>query len=152
MVHRCSSPNDKDYANYGGRGIAVCDRWMELGGQGFLNFVADMGATYEPGLTLDRIDTNGNYEPGNCRWATPSQQTRGRRNTRRLTFRGETKPIAEWCEELGVSYSAVKYRLSRGWSVERALTSPVHPRAARKDRGARPAATHITPGSTPREE
>ncbi|WP_405461614.1 hypothetical protein OG786_29325 [Streptomyces sp. NBC_00101] len=133
MIHRCGSPSDKDYANYGGRGIAVSDRWRESNGRGFLNFVADMGLTYEPGLTIDRIDVNGNYEPDNCRWATPSEQTRGRRITRRVTFRGETKPIAEWCEEMGIRLGTVKLRLARGWSVERALTDPVRSTRASRE-------------------
>ena len=80
MRMRCENPNWHGYAHYGGRGITVCDRWLGRGG--FKNFLADMGERPQ-GTSLDRIDVNGNYEPGNCRWATPSEQALNKRRARR---------------------------------------------------------------------
>jgi hypothetical protein len=119
MRARCLSPSDSNYEQYGGRGITICERW-----QSFDAFLEDMGAS-PPGMSLDRIDTNGNYEPGNCRWATPTTQTRNRRSTRMLTHRGETRPFAEWAEMHGIRQDTLDMRLHRGWTVERALSTPV---------------------------
>src|SRR5690348_17067321 len=90
MRNRCGNPKEKYYA---GRGISICARWNDFG-----NFLADMGECAE-GMTLDRIDTNGNYEPSNCRWATMKQQARNRRSNNRLTFNGRTQTIEEWADE-----------------------------------------------------
>jgi hypothetical protein len=83
MRGRCYYPSHSSYPNYGGRGIKVCDRWRESNGQGFLNFLSDMGERPK-GTTLDRIDVDGNYEPDNCRWATHSDQGRNKRRVRTL--------------------------------------------------------------------
>lgn len=118
MIQRTSNPNrGVVYHNYGGRGIVVDERWKS-----FENFAADMGPTFSPELTLDRINVNGPYSPDNCRWATPTEQARNTRRNRFLTFRGHTKSLAEWCELLGLNYGSTKSRLLRGWPVERALT------------------------------
>lgn len=119
MIQRTTNPANKEYANYGGRGVTVCAEWRSFEG-----FARDMGSGFSPELSLERIDNNLGYEPGNCRWATAQEQARNRRNSRLLTYRGETRPMVEWCELLGVSYGTVTTRLRLGWSAERALTSP----------------------------
>lgn len=120
MVERCQAPSSTSFQNYGGRGIKVCEQWLK-----FENFIRDMGHPPTPAHTLERIDNNGNYEPSNCRWATRKDNNRNRRANRYLTLRGETRSMAEWCERLGLSYSAISTRVLRGWSDERALTTPV---------------------------
>lgn len=125
MRQRCR-PGDKDYANYGGRGIVVCDRWTES----FENFYADMGPKPSPRHSLDRIDVNGHYEPGNCRWATASEQALNRRTSVMVEFRGEALPLKEWAQRTGIEYNLLSQRLSRGWSIEKALT--VDPKAYRR--------------------
>lgn len=122
MKQRCQNPRDPRYPDYGGRGIAVCQRWLSLEA-----FIADMGPTWRPGLTLDRVDVNGNYELSNCRWITHAEQQRNRRNNLALTFRGESRPLAEWAELLGLRHQTVRSRLRSGWSVERALTEGAAP-------------------------
>jgi len=119
MMDRCNKPRHVAYMRYGGRGIKVCDRWLD-----FEQFYEDMG--HRPaGQTLDRIDNNGDYEPGNCQWATPSQQGRNQKNNRRLTYKGVTKCLAGWVETMGINYHTLHHRLEKGWSVEDALTIPV---------------------------
>jgi hypothetical protein len=120
MITRTTNPNFDRYADYGGRGITVCPEWRES----FEAFVRDMGPSYADHLTIDRVDVDGNYEPGNCRWATYKEQARNTRRNRYLTFRGRTKAVAEWAEVLGLKPQAVIDRLDdSGWSVERALTT-----------------------------
>lgn len=85
MKSRCYNPNHKDYSSYGGRGIKICERWLEPGGRGFMNFYADMGERPE-GMTLDRVDVNGDYEPNNCRWADNMTQVRNKRNVPRSSI------------------------------------------------------------------
>ena len=119
MVARCTKPRHKRYPYYGGRGIKVCDRWLD-----YDNFRSDMG---EPpkGLWLDRIDNDGNYEPSNCRWATPVEQIRNRRNTKMIEWNGRTLPLAEACEESGVPIKLAHYRVNaKGWSVDQARSRP----------------------------
>lgn len=119
MLARTNSPSHSFYGYYGGRGIKVCERWRS-----FEAFAADMGPSFSPGLELDRIDTDGDYEPSNCRWATRTQQARNMSSNRRLTFRGHTMTVSEWAEVLGLKASTVRSRLNKhGWSVERALTT-----------------------------
>lgn len=121
MRQRCTNPRRKDFPQYGGRGITVCDRWN----QSFDAFLADMGCAPSPQHSLDRIDNNGAYEPCNCRWATDSEQRRNKRTNQLVTFDGRTQPMADWAHEYGVDYFAFRKRLVRGWSVERALTTPL---------------------------
>jgi hypothetical protein len=121
MRRRCYYVKHKNYLDYGGRGITVCDRWRES----FESFLADMGDA--PGeFTLDRIDNDGNYEPGNCRWVDQAEQKRNTRASHNVTYAGKTQCVAAWAEELGISYRTLMARLVRGWSVERALTSPTN--------------------------
>lgn len=110
MKSRCSNGNDSRYQSYGGRGIAICERWSS-----FENFYADMGKRPSCNHSLDRIDNDGNYEPRNCRWATRGQQQANRRNTLTVTAAGINLPMSEWSRVVGVSYSALTYRRSAGW-------------------------------------
>lgn len=109
MVARCHSPKNKSYPRYGARGIKVCAAWRES----FMQFLADVGPRPE-GLTLDRINTFGDYEPGNVRWATYVQQARNTRRNHMHTIDGETKCLAEWCEVLNEPWTTVKKRVAAG--------------------------------------
>ena len=117
LLRRCTNPTTQRFASYGGRGIKICKRW-----EVFENFLADMGPRPSKGYSIDRIDNDGNYEPGNCRWATHKEQCNNTRKTLRITFNGETRTFVEWCEITGLSYEKLRCRLRRGWSVEKALT------------------------------
>lgn len=121
MRLRCTEPSNPAYANYGGRGIKVCDRWLES----VENFIADMGPKPSPKHELDRWpDNNGNYEPGNCRWATRSENDRNRRSSRLIECRGETLALAAWAERSGVRADTIGERLAAGWEPERAIFTP----------------------------
>lgn len=109
MVQRC-----------GGRGIAVCDRWRK-----FENFFADMGPRLSCRHSLDRINNDGNYEPGNCRWATRIEQANNTRGNRRVTFDGETLTLSQWAKRVGIAANTLRQRLDSDWPVERTLTEPV---------------------------
>lgn len=123
MKRRCTDPSDISYCRYGARGIKVCDRWLES----FENFLADMGERPE-GFDLDRINNEGHYDPGNCRWISHKQNARNRSNNRLLTYQGITRTLAEWAEVTGLGV-ALQGRIRNGWSVEDALTRPLRPRA-----------------------
>jgi hypothetical protein len=126
MITRCVNPRHKYYANYGGRGIAVCPAW--LGSEaGLAQFIADMGPSHEPGLQLDRIDNDGPYSPSNCRWVTKSENNRNTRANRIIEYAGQSRSMADWMEVLGLSRNSIRGRLDRGWTVERALTHGVAP-------------------------
>lgn len=119
MIQRCTNPKRRAYPRYGGRGIMVCDRWMV-----FENFLEDMGER-PAGLTLERVDNDGNYEPGNCIWATRRTQNRNSSQVVRVTLGGETRPVVEWCEIIGISINTVRCRVKKhSWTYERALTTP----------------------------
>lgn len=120
MLDRCTRPNVPNYKSYGGRGITVCPRWTV-----FENFYSDMGNRPD-GMTLERKDNHGPYEPGNCHWASHQVQGRNRRNNRLITVRGETKPLIVWCETYGLSPITVATRLRRGATLEAAF-QPVLP-------------------------
>lgn len=118
---RCLNPNDHGFHYYGGRGITICDEWRDS----FQAFFDHVGPRPSPLHSIDRKDNNGNYEPGNVWWATFTEQNRNNRNTRLITFRGETRCIAEWGKIFGGERTLVYRRLSRGWSIEKAMTTPV---------------------------
>lgn len=120
MMHRCYAKNDRCFHLYGARGILVCPRWHS-----FLLFFEDMGERPN-GMTLDRIDTNGGYSKENCRWATARQQGLNRRNNRILVMGEESKPLAEWATEYGHNPSRICARLKMGWSVEKAIKTPMN--------------------------
>lgn len=119
MKTRCCNSNTPSYSLYGGRGIQVCQRWLDS----FENFLADMGKKPLPkrNYTLERKDTNGNYEPTNCIWATHKEQARNLRCNRIIEHNGESKTLAEWSEISGVEYNKLRKRLNRGWSMEASL-------------------------------
>lgn len=117
MMRRCYTVRHKDYYNYGGRGITVCEQWKS-----FKGFLADMGERPD-GQTLDRIDGDGNYEPGNCRWLTRMEQQQNTRLARKITFRGKTLSLSAWSRELGIDAGVLRNRLAR-YSVDVALATP----------------------------
>ena len=127
MRSRCGNPNNPTFQRYGARGIKVCPAWTE----DFMNFLRDMGRRPSPDHTLDRIDNDGNYEPGNCRWATRQEQCRNRRSSKFLTIGSETKTQAEWAQEAGIRQGTIYERLKLGWSPEKAVTTPVRGKASK---------------------
>lgn len=121
IIQRCCNPRNPAYPRYGGRGIVICDRWRDS----FEAFAADMGERPTQMHTIDRIDNDGPYTPGNCRWATRSDQARNRKSSRTLTLDGVTRTAAEWSQITGIHSWTIRQRIDRyGWSVERALTTP----------------------------
>ena len=129
MKRRCYYEKEIGYHRYGGRGITVCDEWKD-DFQAFYDWSIANG--YREGLSLDRIDVNGNYEPGNCRWATDKEQANNTRNNHLLTYNGETHTISEWAEIVGMKRDTLKKRIYYGWPIEKALTEPVKQRSAIK--------------------
>lgn len=118
MLNRCQNKCDEEkFRAYGGRGISVCPEWREF--EQFKEWALANG--YSDQLSLDRLDVNGNYCPENCRWATPKQQARNRRDN--VTYQG--KCLAEWAEEVGIGYQTLRKRIDAGWTWERALSTPV---------------------------
>lgn len=126
MISRCESQSNASYRRYGQRGIRVCRRWRSS----FDAFFADMGPRPSPAHSLDRLDSDGDYEPANCRWADATTQARNRSTTRVLTCFGATRSIAEWIEVTGVKRGTLQGRLDAGWPIERALA----PRTTRPER------------------
>ena len=126
MKKRCYNTKNVDYKNYGGRGITVCDEWMDF--QNFYEWAIANGydETAPKGqCTIDRIDVNGCYEPENCRWVNWHIQMNNKRNNRILTYNGESHTLAEWCEIVNIPYNCLKSRLNKlHWSVEKTLTTP----------------------------
>lgn len=126
MIARCTKESNLSYDRYGGRGITVCDRW--LGADGYRNFVADLGEKPGKGYSIERNDGNGNYELGNCKWATAKEQQRNTRLNRLITHQGQTMCMAEWAEKIGMPAEVLRHRLLAKWSIERALTETYHRR------------------------
>ena len=117
MMSRCYRENDVSFKYYGGRGIKVCDEWHNI--QNFERWEQDN--PYFDGATIDRIDTNCDYSPANCKWATMFEQTKNRRNSILITHNGETHNITEWASMLGINRSTLNNRIFRGMPVEKAL-------------------------------
>ncbi len=127
MYNRCYNKNNTMYENYGGRGIKICDHWLDKN-EGYVNFKNDMG---EPPKdhSIDRINNNLGYSPENCRWATSKTQSRNMRNNINYTYKGKTACISEWAETIDISVHTLYDRVKRlGWSFEKAITTPVKKR------------------------
>ena len=122
MKSRCNDPNHDKYKVYGGRGIRVCEEW-ENSFELFYKWAIANG--YKEGVSIDRIDPNGNYEPGNCRWLNQIEQCRNKRNNVVLEHNGKKQTAIEWAEELGIKHSTILYRHRNGWSDKETLTIPV---------------------------
>lgn len=120
MRERCENPAHKSYSDYGGRGISVCVEWKDF--TVFQKWALSSG--YKDGLSIDRIDSDGNYEPPNCRWADKQQQSRNRRSNHLITYKGQTKTVTEWAEQFHINRYTLTMRLKAGWSVEAALEIP----------------------------
>lgn len=120
MMTRCvwSGNEREDWALYQGKGIGVCDRWLE-----FLNFLEDMGNKPSPRHTIDRKDSNGNYEPGNCRWASPKEQRRNTTSVRIIDFDGRSMLLSEWASFIGICNASLSERIQK-WGIEKALSTP----------------------------
>lgn len=115
MRGRCHTKSNSKYADYGGRGIAVCEAWNS-----FEQFLKDMGEA-PPGRSIERNNNNGNYEPGNCRWATQAEQSRNTRQSHWIECAGRKQVLVDWAAERGMTALLVYKRLKRGWSPEQAL-------------------------------
>jgi hypothetical protein len=117
MKQRCTNPNVRNWLDYGGRGISVCDRWL----QSFENFYADMGSRPSDAHSIDRIDNDGNYEPSNCQWVLSKAQCSNRRNNIMVEYFGRQMTLKQATALSGVKYSTARMRIKKGWSAERAL-------------------------------
>lgn len=132
MIARCHHPKTASYPNYGGRGIRVCDEWRKRDGSGFAAFIEHLGPRPDGADSIDRIDVNGHYEPGNVRWSTWKEQARNKRTNRLYTMGGVTLCVTDWAERFGVPYSMVFQRLKKGWPISRALMTPPRNNGLRK--------------------
>lgn len=128
MKSRCYNKNHRAFKNYGGRGIKICDEWLdkENGIVNFYNWAVQNG--YKDNLSIDRIDVNGNYEPNNCRWVDNKTQSNNKRNCCYITYNNETHTAAEWAEILKIDKRTLYSRLFNNWSIEKAFTTPVRKR------------------------
>lgn len=123
MMSRCYNPNTERYGRYGGRGITVCDEWLHKY-PAFRDWAVANG--YRDGLTIDRINVDGNYCPENCRWITKAEQQKNTSTNRFLTYNGETHTLSDWARIAGISAPTLSKRLKRGWTLEKALTNGVN--------------------------
>lgn len=120
MTERCRSPKHPRWPRYGGRGITVCDRW-----RAFANFLDDLGPRPSPAHSLERIDNDGRYEPGNVQWATRQQQAANKSSNRIVTIDGVANHLREWAKLFGVPETTARARLNRGWPPARAFSRDV---------------------------
>lgn len=125
MLRRCHDPGRPGYVNYGGRGITVCAAWDD-----FPAFLAAIGPRPSARHSLERDDVNGNYEPGNVRWATRTEQARNTRRNRKITYGGVTRILTDWASVTGLTVGSIHARLELGWTVEQALTLPKYAQRA----------------------
>ena len=124
IIGRCYNPKINAYKDYGGRGIKVCDRWLDKK-NGFSNFLTDMGKRPE-GTSIDRINNDGDYCPENCRWATKEEQSNNTRRSKKIEYKGETLSITQWARRLNIRMGTLRRRIFEyDWSIERSLTTPV---------------------------
>jgi hypothetical protein len=121
IIARCENPNEIGYKDYGGRGIAMCERWR----QSFKNFLEDMGPKPGPEYSVERIDNEKGYSPKNCKWATPTEQSNNKRNNNFLEYNGERLTMAEWARKIGMAYGTFQMRVKLGWPMEKILTVPI---------------------------
>ncbi len=121
MMQRCYNKRASNYPYYGGKGIAVCDRWHT-----YKNFVGDMGECPDENMTLDRLNNELGYSSGNCRWTTKAAQNRNRSKCISLTLNGKTQILSAWAAEYGISANTLAMRIRAGWAVDRAIQTPVN--------------------------
>lgn len=126
MLYRCNNPKHKFYGRYGGRGITVCDRWLEIA-----NFIEDMNEAYVEGMLLNRIDNNGNYTPANCNWVTAECQQNNKSNNINIEIDGEVKTLSRWLKQTGIKKPTYQKRIKRGMSRIEAITKPIDLRFSR---------------------
>lgn len=124
MIARCTNPKATAYEHYGGRGISVCERWMDS----FENFLSDMGLKPSSKHSLERLDNSKGYEPGNCIWATPKEQSRNTRRNIFITIDGDRRCVQDWDGVFGVGSGTIRSRLRLGWDPVKAVTTPVKSR------------------------
>lgn len=128
MIQRCYNPKNNNYKRYGARGVRVCDRWNPGAGGSFVNFYQDLGPRPDPTYQLDKEALQPGstiYSPETTQWASRKDNNRRKRTNRLLTFQGVTLPVVDWAARQGLTRSALQHRLDRGWSIERALTTPM---------------------------
>lgn len=125
MKARCNNPKDRAYKDYGGRDIMVCERWKS-----FENFFEDVGEIPE-GLTLDRIDNNKGYYPDNWKFSTMKEQTRNKRSNIMVPYNGDELCLTDYCKIKNLNYKTINMRINRGWSIEKALMTPLRQRENR---------------------
>ncbi len=123
IIQRTTNPSNKHYIEYGQRGIRIADEWIK-DSAAFIRYITTL-PNYGQGLSLDRIDNSKGYIPGNLRWATKAQQSRNRSNSYFVVYRGESRNVADWCEELGiVDFRTARQRIKAGWDHIEAITTP----------------------------
>lgn len=123
MVGRCRNPKDPRYSRYGGRGISVCDEWVSP--DGFVVFISHIGPRPSSSHSLDRIDNEKGYVPGNVRWASASEQQNNKGSNRKITYDGKTQNMSQWAREKGMSCQTLSSRLRNGWTIDRAINTPI---------------------------
>ena len=129
IINRCTNPKDKRWANYGGRGISICQEWID---NPILFYQWAIDNSYKPGLQIDRIDVHGNYEPNNCRFVDIITQMNNTTKNRNITWNGKTQTVSEWAREIGIRPQALIHRFTRKWSLKRAMTQPYRERIKNK--------------------